>query len=247
MLWGPDLDAPEGALRFDPSDPASLSGLAAPAGVPAASGLFVVSSCVGGAGVSTVALHLARAFSALRRKTLLIEPAGRDWLRTRLELPADARTADAVDDTEDALGLSCLPVSGGFKVLLGVPQDRLDELARRAGKVFDRVVIDAGGAHAPRGAVGGVFILPPTRSAVARGKTALAGQDGVPWAVVCNRLGSGGSLTPALMSKELGRAVDVGLPCTPALRDAEDRGELLPLRYRWVRSVARIAKALDEL
>jgi len=193
-------------------------------------------------------LHLARAFAGMRRKTLLLETDDNGWLRQRLGLPDDVRTAQSVDGSEESLALACLPVSGGFKVLLGAPPEKRDELLRRAASLFDRIVLDApSGMNFPTGVTGGVFLLPPTRPALRRAERSLREHDAFPWAIVCNRLGSGGALTPSLMSKELGRAVDVGLPCTPALRDVEDRSEFLPIRYRWTRAVMRVAKALDEL
>lgn len=261
VVWGPDVDAPDGAPRFDPDDPASLAGLAPSANAPTDGTVFTVSSVAGGAGVSTVALHLARSFTGLRRSTLLVETDPRGWLTDRLKLPSNARSAAAADTTEGSLALSCLPVGGGFKVLLaGLSPEPLG-LVRRAGKIFDRIVLDIPADRLYIGIddgdrqplvdsdciTGGVLVLPPHRTAVRRAARFIETTHACPWAIVCNRLGSGGALTPQLLAKELGRAVDVGLPATPALRDTEDRATLLPARYRWARGVARVASALDRM
>ncbi|MBA2726153.1 MAG: hypothetical protein H0U53_09205, partial [Actinobacteria bacterium] len=106
IVWGPDVAAPDGAPRFDPDDPASLAGLAPSTAPPETGRVFVITSVAGGAGVSTFALHLARCFAELRRSTLLVESLEsreRGWLADRLRLPADARTAAAVGDTEESL------------------------------------------------------------------------------------------------------------------------------------------------
>lgn len=271
IVWGPDVVAPDGAPRFDPDDPASLAGLAPSSSLQSAH-VVAVTSVAGGAGVSTFALHLAKSFADLRRRTLFVESAEKSWLIDRLKLPADARSAAAIGDTEESLALSCLPVTGGFKVLLGAPPASpaetpsteapplgappagLPDCVRRAGKIFDRVILDlpatgsveSGGVE--RGSItGGVLILPPHRTALRRAARFLEDEHGFPWAIVCNRLGSGGALTPQLLAKELGHAVDIGLPCTPALRDAEDHAALLSARYRWTRGVARVAMALDRI
>lgn len=256
VVWGPDVDAPSGAPRFDPEDPATLAGLATTSGTLVGASaqrgrVFVVTSVAGGSGVSTIALHLARCFAELRRSCVLLEEGDPGWLRHRMNLPEDARSTKDIGGTAESFELSCLPVAGGFKVLLDSPPavGVGGGLARRAGESFERVIVDVSARARPDDidAAGGVLVLPPTRTSLRRAERFLERADRFPWAIICNRVGSGGSITPSVLSKELGRAVDVGLPCTPALRDAEDRSELLSKRYRWARSVMRIARALDEL
>lgn len=65
------------------------------------------------------------------------------------------------------------------------------------------------------------------------------------WAVVCNRLGPGGEMTRTELERIVEHRIGLELPCTPALRDAEDEGKLLGLRVsRYSRRVVQLARAL---
>src|SRR5665809_135008 len=64
-------------------------------------------------------------------------------------------------------------------------------------------------------------------------------------AVVINRLGRGGETTRAQLADLVGRPISLELPCSPALRDAEDDGRLVSLKWtRYGRAITRLADAL---
>ncbi|MFN2588401.1 MAG: hypothetical protein ABR613_09850 [Actinomycetota bacterium] len=210
----------------------------------AGSRTIVVVGAAGGAGATTVALHLAAAWG---RGTCVADVSG--GVRRRLGLPDDARTWLPRDD--DVSG-AALPVAGGFRVLCAPapcpPPDGFPVAA--AQRDFERVVIDAGKPRdldrlleSPRV---GVLVTPPTRPGAGAARELLETSPGVRWAVVANRVGPGGQIMRHALEALLGRALALDLPCCPALRDAEDEARLLRGRWhRWARRVARLAAALD--
>ncbi len=240
VLHGPDA-AVDGAVPFDPARPdAALRAVEAAATSGRA---YVVAAAVGGAGATSIALHLA---AALGGRTCYAELADAS---TRLGLPDEARTWLPRDDDCES---SALPVAGGFRVLRAPspcpePGAFPVDAARRS---FDRLVLDAGtrrdlAAVLSRAAVA-VVVTTPTRPAALAARSLVESYPESRWAVVVNRLGPGGQIMRAGLESLLGRRVAVELPCCPALRDAEDEARLVRGSWRrWSRGVRRLASALE--
>jgi hypothetical protein len=87
-------------------------------------------------------------------------------------------------------------------------------------------------------------VMPPTSPGAARTRALLERIPPRPHAVVVNRQGPGGEATRALLQVALGSTIALELPCSPALRDAEDDGALLARHARWTRRVERLAVGL---
>ena len=231
-----------GSVAFDLADPrATVARVAAALG--ARSALVVVTSPVGGAGATSVALHLAA--SAAARASLCVVD-GEGGARARLGLDPSARTWAARAEDEP-LETVALPVAGGFRLLIAAgPPAALEEAVAAAAGGFDAVIADArtlSDALLAR-ARAGVLVLPPTVPAARRAR-ALGERFGVGWTVVTNRLGPGGEVTRPELEEVLGRRISLELPCCPALRDAEDEDRLLRSAWtRWRRRVDRLAHVL---
>ena len=239
VVHGADLDTGTGIV-FDPARPGdALRAIEAGA---RRGRVYVVAGAAGGAGATTLALHL----SAVLAPSCCAEIAGPS---SRLGLPADARTWLPRDD--DA-SLQALPVAGGFHVLRApdpcpAPDAFPLEEARAS---FRRLVIDAG-SRRDLGAVlacadAAVVVTTPTRPAALAARELTESFPEARWTVVVNRLGPGGQIMRAGLEQLLGRRVAVELPCCPALRDAEDEARLLEGSWRrWTRGVAQLARALS--
>ncbi|MFN2389885.1 MAG: hypothetical protein ABR575_09830 [Actinomycetota bacterium] len=248
VVCGPDAPRPAGALTFEPGGEEDLVGA-----IEAwrrcrepASKRIAVTSPVGGAGATTVALHLAGVFSAAADTCVVdLDPRGGVLRRLGIEPYAHLAAGDLTNDL--SARRAAIPVAPGFRVLPGAEQDAAVVWASRA---FERVIVDI---PAPRAAAAvlaatdaGVLVMPPTVPAARRAAELLAGAPSPPWAVVLNRAGPGGETTTAAIEDLLGRGVALELPCAPALRDAEDRGALLDAPWsRWLRRVRRLAAALS--
>ncbi|HEX2195605.1 MAG TPA: hypothetical protein VHJ76_01660 [Actinomycetota bacterium] len=240
VLHGPDA-AVEGATVFDPANPDDA--LRAVEAAATSGRVYAVAAAAGGAGATSIALHLA---AALGGRTCYAELCDAS---ARLGLPEDARTWLPRDrDCEP----SALPVAGGFRVLRSpgpCPEPAAFPLDA-AGRSFDHVVLDAGtrrdlGCVVSRAAVA-VVVTPPTRPAALAARSLVETFPEARWAVVVNRLGPGGQIMRAGLESLLGRRVTVELPCCPALRDAEDQSRLLNGSWRrWTRGVTRLAAALQ--
>ena len=242
VVCGPDR-AVEGCIEFDPSEPARLvPEIAARVARSGGRAIFVVGAS-GGCGATSVALHLAAAGGAC-----LIEASGQD-VRRRLAMESARSWAEALG--EDPLELSALPIGPGLRVLLA-PRDAGPESAQtilqRALPLFDHVLVDA-----PAGSLSrlvrpdalGVLVLSPTRPSIERAKQLLAAHPSLRWAIVVNRTGPGGTLRGRALEKLLERRVAVELPCSAALRDAEDEGRLLTSALSpWLWQVKRLWRAL---
>jgi hypothetical protein len=110
------------------------------------------------------------------------------------------------------------------------------------------VVVDCGPRDLPSLVAPGdvvVLVTLPTRPAIARAKEILT-LEGARWAVVTSRVGAGGCLTRRRLEALLGHRIAIELPCSPALRDAEDDGSILtsPLSPWWWK-VKRLWRALE--
>lgn len=246
VLWGSDIPEP-GPLVFDPADPrSSLRAVAETAAASDSGRVIAVRSASGGAGCTTIALHLA-ARSGKERKVCVVELDPRTSARCRLGLDAGSKTwADAGTTDEDLL-LAAVPVPGGFRALVS-PGDGTTlpgEVIRRAAALFDVVVLDAGRIPVPRECWANLLVVPPTRPACANALGALA-DTSVRWGIIINRTGSGGSMTRRSVERALGRPVLAELPCTPSLRDAEDEARLLDGPWtRWSRRMGLIVTAVS--
>ena len=239
VVHGADLEAGTGIV-FDPARPdEALRAIEASLG---RGRVYVVVGAVGGAGATTLALHLSAALAP----ACCAELAGPS---ARLGLPEDARTWLPRDD--DA-SLQALPVAGGFHVLRAPdpcpPPDAFPVEEARAS--FPRLVIDAGSRRdldpVLACAAAAVVVATPTRPAALAARELTEAFPEARWTVVVNRLGPGGQIMRGGLEQLLGRRVAVELPCCPALRDAEDEARLLQGSWRrWTRGVARLARGLS--
>ena len=251
----PEPDGPP-CVRFRPEAPGAVLSEVARA---AASGSSVVVPVIGagrGTGVTSVALHLCKALAADASTVSCFVDLDVEWgAAQRLGLEAtEVRTWAEAGATEEELVLSALPVAGGFRALLAPREARpagVSVVARAAAR-WPRVVVDCPDAAAFGVAAGlcrgAVLVLPPTRPAASRARTILRQWPGLQWAVVTNKMGAGGETTRAELQAVMGRRVALELPCSPALRDAEDDGRLLGAPWsRWWRAIVRLARALERL
>lgn len=239
VVHGADAAA-EGSIVFDPARPDEA--LKAVEATRAAGRVYVVAAAVGGAGATSVALHVS---AALGRSACCAELAGASG---RVGLPEDARTWAHDDD----LARSALPVAGGFRVLCA-PRPCPDVTAfplETARAAFGRLVLDAGTRRDLSAVLGsataGVVVTTPTRPAALAARALVEEFPDTRWAVVVNRLGPGGQIMRAGLEGLLGRPIAVELPCCAALRDAEDESRLLRGSWRrWPRGIGRLARALE--
>jgi hypothetical protein len=239
VVLGADVEAgPAGAIAFDPRDPAGALDAVTRRLRRGAPGVVAVTSATGGAGVTSVALHLA---AAARSPACLVDLAGGAAARLGLEGSGPGAAAP-------------VPVPGGFRLLAPSPGGDADAAAaflEEAAAPFASVVVDV--APGPllttvlarcRAAV---LVMTPALPAARRSRALLDAAGSVPWAVVTNRLGPGGETTRSELEGALGRRIALELPCCPALRDAEDDGGLLLSGWtRWRRAVDRLAAAVGQ-
>jgi hypothetical protein len=238
VVHGADVADRDG-LVFDPERPEdALSAVEASAG---AGRVYVVVAAVGGAGATTVALHLTAALAP----ACCAELAGAS---ARLGLPNDALTWLPRDDDRS---LQALPVAG-IQVLRAPdpcppPESFPLEEARAS---FDRLVLD-GGARRDLDPVlaccdAAIVVTTPTRPSCLAARALVERYSETRWTVVVNRLGPGGQIMRGGLEQLLGRRVAIELPCCAALRDVEDEARLLTGSWRrWARGVARLAAALE--
>ncbi|MGH2753688.1 MAG: hypothetical protein ACRDLB_04580, partial [Actinomycetota bacterium] len=144
VVRGPDVSTAADVV-FDPARPERLLPEIEAASGPG-SKTFVVTGAGRGSGVTTAALHLARAM-ATRTETCLVD-LDVSWSGARDRLGLGSRTTltwDDVGTTPESLRLAAIPVAGGFRTLLA-PRPRSGEapadLGDRARASFDRIVVD---------------------------------------------------------------------------------------------------------
>ena len=254
VVRGPDVTV-EADVVFDPARPERLLPDIA-AATRTSSKLFVVTGAGRGTGVTTTALHLARAL-ATRAETCLVD-LDVPWSGARDRLGLGSRVtltwADVGSDSE-SLRLASIPVPGGFRTLLAPrprAQEPTDDLLARSCASFGRVVVDLPAGEHDHGTIAAaarvLLLVPPTPAGLARAGQMFAARPAARWVVLLSRTGHGGEARVAEIAKALGRSVTLELPCTPALRDAEDGGRLLRGPWtRYNRRIARLALGLDAL
>ncbi|MGH2819445.1 MAG: AAA family ATPase [Actinomycetota bacterium] len=255
LVFGPDCSGT--GVVFDPAAPGRVLEEVAVAAGNVRSPLVAVTSPGGGAGATTLALHLAQAYAASGAATCFVDLDVRWGASDRLGLPDDARTWAELDEAEDSLALCALPVAAGFRALLAPRLEgedarpaAADAVLRRVCEHYERVVADAPDGElldtALLHARAAVAIMTPALPAARRMRAFLSRYPEVTWAVVTNRIGPGGEARRARLEDALERRIAVELPCAAALRDAEDEARLLSASWsRWQRAATRLARALE--
>ena len=242
VVCAPDRDIP-GAIPFDPDRPHEMVAAIEKATCTADGATIFVLGATGGCGATSVALHLAAI-----GKACVVE-AHPPSIRRRLDLATARSWVPAQED--EAIELAAVPVAPSLRVLLAPGEQELDVdgVLTRARRAFADVVVD-GGANRGRDldlrrAIA-VLVVPPTRPGAERAAEFLNQHPQTRWAIVTNRLGPGGGLTRRRIESILGKKVAVELPCSPALRDAEDEGNLLTSSFSpWLWQVKRLWRALQ--
>jgi MinD superfamily P-loop ATPase len=209
-----------------------------------------VIGAAGGVGATSVAFHLASAMASSAETCYLEVDPRRGGLERAGLGGKEVRTWVEVGDDEDSLRLSALPLSGGFRALFA-PRDRDADPSAVLGSArdrFERVVVDDDPrvGHSLSESTAAVLVMTPTVASAHRGRALLESFPGMRWAVVTNRTGPGGEASRARIQNVLGRKVALWLPRCPALRDAEDAGELVRSRWSpWAARIHSLARALE--
>jgi cellulose biosynthesis protein BcsQ len=245
VVLGPDARG-EG-IPFDPSKPHRLIDEIGALTAKRDDAVIVVTAVSGGVGTTSLALHLAAAI-APGLAVGFVELAPGAGARLGFN-PGEHLTWAELDDSIESRARCFIPVAPGFRVLLAPDDDDDPGLAlKRARGAFDLLIVDTPPQHAAEvfsEADAGVVVMAPTVPQAQRVKAALEDRSLPDLAVVTNRLGRGGETTRTQLSRLLDRPIALELPCSPALRDAEDDGRLISLKWtRYGRAVARLADAL---
>ncbi|MDQ3955655.1 MAG: hypothetical protein M3285_08910 [Actinomycetota bacterium] len=233
----------DGAVLFDPHNPALALDRVTEISATRLSRRYLVTGAGRGVGVTSCALHLAAAF-AVRADTCLLDLDSEWGLETWIGFDSTSVKPP------DRLPLAAHPVRGGFRVVAArhCDQDQASLQDECAGR-FDRLVIDKPsplGIDDRLGVAGAALVMSPAPTSIARARSVVEQHPQIPWAVVLNRLGPGGETTRAQIERSLGSRIAVELPCTPCLRDAEERGRLLSsCWFRYVRRIDALSRALE--
>jgi hypothetical protein len=207
---------------------------------------------VAGAGVTTLALHLASSWAA-RFETCFLD-LDQSWgCASRLGLGEEAITWEGADESSQALRLASLPLQPQLRVLVAprAPvETRPASLVTRARTEFERLVIDVPTRHRDPEVIASldaaIVVMAPCLPHAHRVARMLTQIDAKHVVVVTNRPGPGGETTRQQLEAILGRKVGLELPCCAGLRDAEGSRRLAMLRWsRWGYAVKRLARALD--
>jgi CO dehydrogenase nickel-insertion accessory protein CooC1 len=246
VVFCDDVDAD--GIRFDPTDPAGVVADVERALARSSSGrsVFVVGAC-GGAGTTSVSLHLAKAL-ARTGSVCYLESDPNRGARHRLGLPEEAPAWDAVGKDTEGLLRAAIPVEGSFRALLMPSGDPGDghKVRARCEEFFDRVVIDVG-AGVSSGALTdalAILVLTPSLVSARRARELLEERPDVTWAIVSNRVGPGSETNKRMLERVLEHRITLELPCTPALRDREDECRLLGSWSRWSSRLDRLAQVV---
>jgi hypothetical protein len=207
---------------------------------------------VPGAGVTSIALHLASVWA--RQSATCFVDLDQSWsCAARLGLGEGVVTWGGAGTSPEELKLSSVPVAPGLRALIAPPGETdMDDvtLIRRARSAFDRVVFDLPFAGWKTGAASGfdavLLVMSPCLPHAHRVAGMLREIEGERVAVITNRLGRGGETVRDEIEAVIGRRVTVEMPTFPGLRDAEGTGRLASLSWsRWGRSLIRLARALE--
>jgi Mrp family chromosome partitioning ATPase len=244
VVYGPDLGSVSGIV-FDPAHP-EIAYERIRATTSTEAPVIAVTSTRGGTGATSVALHLA-ASAARSRRVCLIDLDLKWGIEWRLGFDEMRRWRPGEDVRK-----ATVPVAGGFRVVApdAGTSEALDDLIERAAGAFDVVIADAPVGMALDAALArssfGVLVVQATVPGARRAAAFCAEQKEIRWAIVANRLGGGGETTLEGLRRISGRRIALELPCTPSLRDAEDKGRLLLQRWsRWSRRIDSLARALQ--
>jgi Flp pilus assembly CpaE family ATPase len=250
VVVGPDVDSVKG-IPLDPERPGELvAAIKAAGNSPKRGELTVVTSASGGTGATSIALHLATCGDA----SCLLDLDVVFGCARRLGLPDKHLNWTDVGDSRESLMLAALPIRGGFRALVspgdGTEPADTDSLLDRTSEAFSNVVVDV-----PPGRLlpialarsrAAVLVVRPDLQSAHRSASLLRETPSTRWAVVANRLGPGGETTLNNLAAILGRSITLEVPCSPALRDAEDDCELLASRlWRYRRAILRLYLALE--
>ncbi|MGH2748691.1 MAG: hypothetical protein ACRDKB_12315 [Actinomycetota bacterium] len=251
VVWGSDLAAAVGAdgVVFDPAE---SSGVVAEVAARLRRGarIYAVVGAAGGVGATSIAFHLSSVIASSAETCYLEVDRRRGGLERAGLGGKEVRTWAEVGDDEDSLRLSALPLSGGFRALFAPRDSDGDPGAplARARESFARVIVDDDSrvGHALNDCAAAVLVMTPTIACAHRARALLESWPGSRWAVVANRTGPGGEASRARLQSILGRKVALWLPRCPALRDAEDAGELVRSQWSpWRARVHNLARALE--
>jgi Mrp family chromosome partitioning ATPase len=251
LVVGPDVSL-EGGIRVDLSHPSGVIDQIRPQ--KKWRGTVVgVTAAGGGVGVTTVSLHLARALARSGHRTALMDLDLR-WRSASFRMGLALNEEMTWGSADDLGPQQALPVAGGFRFLAAPHSEDqgFDAVAKvsETADLFDSLVLDLPAGRPASLALRTlcdrvVVVVPPTREGVDRARH-LSNGFSVPPVFVLNRLGPGGDLTTAALSRELGCGHTIELPCTPALRDQEDDSSLLRAPWsRWVRRMAKLAASVQ--
>lgn len=243
VVFGDDVARGDGIV-FDPVHPEKmLEEIASSAG---RARVLVVTGGGRGVGVTTVGLHLAST-SAADQSTCFVDLDPSGGAMHRLGIGEAVDSEDRSDDLERA----AVPVPGGFRVLNAhsvrhVPIELIESITH----VYGRLIVDAPdgpeSADVLERADAGVLVMTPSPSSVQRAAMILEANQETRWAIVLNRIGPGGDMARHHLERSLGRRIGLELPCTPALRDCEERCTLLSSTVlRWPRRLHRLYRVLE--
>jgi Flp pilus assembly CpaE family ATPase len=245
VVLGPDAEG-EG-IPFDPAFPQRvIEQIESQAGAGEGA-VIVVTSASGGVGTTSLALHLAAALAPAVRVGF-VELAPGAALRLGL-VPGEHLTWADLDESSESVARCFLPVAAGFRALLA-PEGGGDPglVLKRSRPNYDLLVVDAPArisSVALREADAGVLVMGPSVSQAHWTRSFIEEWPDLDCAVVINRLGRGGETTRAQLADLVGRPISLELPCAPAMRDAEDDGRLISLKWtRYGRAISRLADAL---
>ena len=225
-------DASDGCVRFDPTRPVDVvAEVARSAG--AASPLVAVVGGSGGCGATNLALHLT---------------AAGDGSVCFVDAKADRGASFRLGpDIVAAADSDPIRVPGGFS-FVAASEPGLCELIAGLRSRFDGVVLDVSAdrlAAIADAVTAGVLVLMPTLPSARRAASILERYENIGWALVTNRLGSGGETRRPELAHVVGRRIGLELPCSPGLRDAEDDDRLLTSPWSpWLRKVRKLAEVV---
>lgn len=245
VVLGPDVEGD--GIPFDPANPKSVIEEIESQTSASKGAVIVVTSVSGGVGATSIALHLAAALAPAAKVGFVELVPGAD-VRLGLEPGGHLTWAD-LDESSESIARCFLPVAPGFRALFA-PGDGGDSglVLKRSRSNFDLLVVDAP-AHSASAALceadASVLVMGPSVPQAHRARRIIEEWPDLDCAVVVNRLGRGGETTRAQLADLVGRPISLELPCSSALRDAEDDGRLLSLRWtRYGRAITRLADAL---